>query len=371
MIPQQRQSGAAAQVRRLLNLVPYLTKRPGSRVDEVAAAFGVSEDQVVRDLRLLWFCGLPEGLPGDLMEPNITDGGAIYLSNVEAIVRPLRLSTREAVALLVALRALAQLPGLASGDAMARASAKLAAACGDDAAIAERVSVSFEARDAVLDTVQRGLTERRMLHLRYYVPSRDVVTERDVAPMRLVLLDGRGYLEAWCRASEGVRMFRLDRVEAVTLLDEPAAPPEVATTRDLDGGLLAAGRTDPLVTLEITPAARWITENYPCESVEELPGGRLLVRLRATDAAWLSRLVLRLGPQGRVVDPPELAARVREAAHEALAAYGRVDEADQANDEAGQAVGEAGAPAADSGGEARAVAASAADSARVPDRTGT
>jgi proteasome accessory factor C len=321
VIPQQRQSGAANQVRRLLNLVPYLIKRPGTRVDEVAAAFGVSEDQVVRDLRLLWFCGLPEGLPGDLMEPNITEGGAIFLTNVEAIVRPLRLSTREAVALLVALRALAQLPGLADGDALARASAKLAAVCGDDAAIAERVSVSFEARDTVLDTVQRALTERRMVHLRYYVPSRDDVTERDVAPMRVALIDGRGYLEAWCRSSEGVRLFRLDRVEAATVLDEPAVTPEVATTRDLDGGLLAAGHTDPLVTLEIAPAARWITENYPCESVEELPSGRLLVRLRATDTAWVHRLVLRLGPQGRVVDAPELAAHVRDAARAALAAY--------------------------------------------------
>ena len=118
-------SGAAAQVRRLLNLVPYLLEHEGAKLTEVAGEFNVSEKQLRKDLETLWMCGLPGGLPDDLMEAHIGEGGTIHLENAEAIVRPLRFSVREAVALLVALRALAQLPGVADRDALLRAIAKL------------------------------------------------------------------------------------------------------------------------------------------------------------------------------------------------------------------------------------------------------
>jgi proteasome accessory factor C len=64
-----------------------------------------------------------------------------------------------------------------------------------------------------------------------------------------------------------------------------------------------------------------VAEYYACESVEELPAGHTLVRLRTPDLRWVRRLALRLGPSGRVLDPVELVADVRTAALEALAHY--------------------------------------------------
>ena len=58
-----------------------------------------------------------------------------------------------------------------------------------------------------------------------------------------------------------------------------------------------------------------------CESVDPLPDGRVIARLRTPDTRWVTRLVLRLGGAARVLDPPELAAGVQEAASAALAAY--------------------------------------------------
>jgi proteasome accessory factor C len=318
-------SGAAAQVRRLLNLVPYLLEHDGARLPEVAVEFGISEKQLRKDLETLWMCGLPGGLPDDLMEAHVSEGGAIHLNNAEAIVRPLRFSVREAVALLVALRALAQLPGVADRDALTRAVAKLEEAAGDAAAVAQRVSVAFEARETVLDRVRQALDSQRRLRLRYYVPSRDHVTDRDADPMRVVLADGRAYLEAWCRSSEAVRMFRLDRIVALDVLDIPAEVPEAAEPHDLDEGVLRPGAGDPLVTLEVTRRARWVAENYPNEGVEEMPDGGLRIQLRAPDQGRIARLVLRLGADGRITDPPEMADQVRKTAAEALALYGESD----------------------------------------------
>jgi proteasome accessory factor C len=67
--------------------------------------------------------------------------------------------------------------------------------------------------------------------------------------------------------------------------------------------------------------ARWVAENYPNEGVEELPEGGLRILLRAPDQGRILRLVLRLGADGRITDPPELADQVRKTASEALALY--------------------------------------------------
>ena len=74
--------------------------------------------------------------------------------------------------------------------------------------------------------------------------------------------------------------------------------------------------------LDLDPPARWIAEYYPTEEQVEGPDGTLRVRLRAGDAGWLRRLVLRQGGTARVVEPADLAAEVRESARAALTAYG-------------------------------------------------
>jgi proteasome accessory factor C len=317
-------SGAAAQVRRLLNLVPYLLEHPGAKLPDVAIEFGVTEKQLRKDLETLWMCGLPGGLPDDLMEAHVGEGGAIHLNNAEALGRPLRFSVREAVALLVALRALAQLPGIADRDALARAVAKLEEAAGDAGAAASRISVAFEARAVVLDRVTLAIDNGRRLRIEYFVPSRDQVTERDVDPMRVVLSDGHAYLEGWCRRSEAVRMFRLSRIVALDVLNVAAEIPESAEPSDLDEGVLRPAAEDPLVTLEVTRHARWVAENYPHEGVEELSEGGLRIQLRASDQSRIVRLVLRLGADGRITEPQELVDQVRKTATEALALYGEI-----------------------------------------------
>ncbi|MBW8806376.1 MAG: WYL domain-containing protein, partial [Catenulisporales bacterium] len=270
----------------------------------------------------------PGGLPDDLMEAHIGEGGTIHLENAEAIVRPLRFSVREAVALLVALRALAQLPGVADRDALLRAIAKLEEAAGErGAAASQRVTVAFEARATVLDRIRQALDTGRRLRLEYFVPSRDQVTGRDVDPMRVILSDGHAYLEGWCRRSEATRVFRLSRIVSIEVLDVAADVPEAAEPHDLDEGVLRPAADDPLVTLEVTRHARWVAENYPNEGVEELPEGGLRIALRAPDQGRILRLVLRLGADGRIVDPPALADQVRKTAAEALALYGDGEEA--------------------------------------------
>jgi proteasome accessory factor C len=314
-------SGSLAQLPRLLALVPYLLQHPGVQTAEAAALFGVSEEQLRRDLNLLWVCGLPGHGPGDLIDLEF-EGDTITLWEPAGVTRPLRLAVDEALALLVALRTLSETPGLADRDAVDRALAKIEEAAGAAARPAQRVEVALEGEERVLPVVREALDRHRRLHLDYYVPGRDETTDRDVDPMRLLLVDGRSYLEAWCRRVEGVRLFRLDRVVSVELLDLPAEVPETATERDISQGLYQPSEGDVLVTLALGAGAHWVADYYPCESVEDAGDGTIIARLRTPDPAWLVRLALRLGPSAAVVEPAELAGRVRTAAADALVAYG-------------------------------------------------
>ena len=102
-------SGARDQVGRLLALVPYIQSRQEVSVEEAAAAFGVRPAQIVKDLNVLWFCGLPGLGMGDLIDVDmdaVQGDGVIRVSNADYLSRPLRLDSSEASALIVALRAL-------------------------------------------------------------------------------------------------------------------------------------------------------------------------------------------------------------------------------------------------------------------------
>ncbi|MEZ0094719.1 proteasome accessory factor C [Streptacidiphilus sp. EB129] len=313
-------SNAIDQTRRMLSLVTYLRERPGARVGEVARAFGITERELVGDLNVLPMCGT-SFRGGDLLDID-TDGERIWWHNADDVAQPLRLSADEAISLLVGARAVAGLPGLRERDraALTRAVAKLEAAAGDAAEGSARVGATFEAEGSVFADADRAITERRRLWLRYYSSGRGEMTEREVDPIRLVT-EGHTYLEGWCRLSEDRRIFRLDRIADIRVLDVPSDPPPLEL-RDLSEGLVRPAADDPQVVLEVGPGGRWVTEYYSYEDARELPDGGLRITLRTPDPAGLLRLALRLGADGRITAPAELAEQARTTAAEALARYG-------------------------------------------------
>lgn len=306
---------------RLLALVPYLLAHPGIRLSEVAADFAVDPEQLRDDLNLLWVCGLPGYGPGDLIDLAWEEDDTLTVTHDAGMRRPLRLTSDEALALIVALRTLADVPGLEGGDAISRALTKLEDAAGSAAAGSGRITVRVEAEEATLAGVHQALDQRRAMHLTYYTAGRDETTERTVDPMRLVLVEGRSYLEAWCRRAEGVRLFRLDRIDAWRMLDERAAPPSDVRPLDVREGVFRPEPGHELVVLRLSQTARWVADFYPTESVTEDADGGLVVRLRAADRSWVRRLVLSLGAAVSVVEPESLATEVRAVARAALAAY--------------------------------------------------
>jgi proteasome accessory factor C len=310
---------------RLLALVPYLLARPGVRLDEAAADFGVTEAQLRRDLELLWMCGLPGYGPGDLIDLSF-DSDTVTVTFDAGMSRPLRLAAAEATALVVALRALVDTPGVLDTDAVRRALAKIEAAAGlaDQPGQAPMVVGLATREEAATATVREALDRRRALRLRYYTASRDAVSDRTVDPMRLLLLEGRSYLEAWCRLAEGVRLFRVDRIEDAVLLDEAARPPAHARPTDVSAGLFRPAPDQQVAVLVLGQDAAWVAEYYPVDEVVDLGDGTARVRMRYADEAWMVRLLLGLGAEVTVLEPATLSAALRRRARAALRRAGQL-----------------------------------------------
>ncbi|MBC9733878.1 helix-turn-helix transcriptional regulator [Nocardioides marmotae] len=323
----QPTSGAKDQVARLLALVPYLHAHGQVRVDDAAAALGVRPEQVVKDLKVLLMVGLPGGYPDDLIDVDLDSlegpeaDGVIRISNADYLARPLRLTPTEATAIIVALRALRGGAGEETRSIVDRALAKLEAAAAE---AVPRVDPGLDAADVDLalraTRLQQAAADRRQVRMTYWVPSRDEQTERVVDPRGVVHHHGWSYLDAWDHGAEAPRLFRLDRIQGLEVLDRPIET-EPTAPRDLGEGIFSQSEETRRVTLHLDPPARWVTEYYAMEEVRPRDDGTLEVDLVVADERWLLRLLLRLAPHARVVVPPEFTEPFVAAVQDALNLY--------------------------------------------------
>ncbi len=318
---------ASDQLARLLTLIPWLVAHPGATKEEVARTFAITIDQLQRDLELAACAEVGRdtlaSLDIDYWDDEIT------VLNAQTVDRPLQLRVEEAVTLLVGLRALAAVPGLADRVVVAQALAKVEEAIGESGS-AVRDSDTYAdgdgaagPREVLAAPLQEALAQGRQLRLRYWTPARDEISERVVDPMRLVTVGTDAYLQGWCHTAEAVRTFRLDRIVEAEVLEAASSPPPQAQLVDVAqaGGAWSGGPSDLEVTLDLAPHVRWVVEYHPVESADELPGGGLRVVLRTPDLAWARRLVLRLAGGATVVAPAALRDDVARTAGRALAAY--------------------------------------------------
>ncbi|MDO5503197.1 MAG: WYL domain-containing protein [Actinomycetia bacterium] len=313
---------ATERLSRLLAMVPWLVHRQGIDLAEAARGLGVGEDQLRADLDLLFMCGYGS-LPDELIEVE-SDGGRIYIHNADTIAQPLRLRWDEALSLIVGLRALADVPGLHDGEAIGRTLRKLEEAAGDLAAAANRVSARIDdgLDSSTLGTLRSALEQVRRVRLVYDGAEKDERSERDVDLMRVVRSEGRWYAEGWCHRARDTRLFRLDRIRGVEVLDVDGTPPDEAVGRDLSAGTFQAPQDAQRVVLHLQPGARWVSEYYPVEAIATLedettgPAGTEVVQMRVSRIDWLLRLLSRLGGAATVLSP----ASVREQLVERVAA---------------------------------------------------
>lgn len=308
------------RVRRMLSLVPYVVNHPGAQLEELSRLFGASDRELRRDLNLLFLTGVPPYGPGDLIDVEIEDE-RVWIRMAGHLERPQTLTLPEAAALYVRGKALEGTPGYPDAPALTSALRKIEDALGEEALgeLRGRVeSVHAPPAGEVLEVVWRAVKEHKVLDIDYFAQSKDELTRRAVEPEKIYSALGHWYLVAWDDAAGGERLFRVDRIRSASTTGDLFEP------RGLEGPgrpLYSESESDIHVRLLLHPGARWVAEYYEVGSSVERDGDLETV-IPTRSLAWLAKLLVRLGPEAEILDPPELKHQVRDLAHRTLALYG-------------------------------------------------
>ncbi len=312
---------AVERLQRLLSIVSWVATQPdGAPIDEVARRFGVAERELLDDLGLASMVGADSPDHDDMPIEFFVEDGRIHVF-LYSFRQPLRLSPEQGLALVAAGAGLLAVPGTDPDGPLARGLAKLAGVLGIP--VSESVEVDFgQVHPPTFHRLQEAVDQHRQVELDYYAFGRDERTQRVVDPWLVFQDGGEWYLAGHCHRAKGERVFRVDRIEGLAVLDTSFTPPAEPPTRSS----YRAGDHEPRVTLDLDADARWVAESYPLDDAAELDGGRLRVVLPVSARPWLERLLVRLGPTGalRSADegiPADLAAEV---ATRILRRYGAV-----------------------------------------------
>ena len=254
-------------------------------------------------------CGLPGYGPGDLIDFEFS-GDTIEVTFSAGIDHPLRLTSPEATGVLVALRALLDVPGMVDPQAARSAIAKIESAAGT-AQPRHRV----RRRRARTDR-ERGRRRRASRGARRPGAGDRVllgIPRHAVQPRRRPHPGGAG---GRSQLSGGVVPLR--RRGAAVPVRPHRGRVRCSTSRRRrrhrrsqagpDTSLFDGDPALPSATLLIDRSAAWMFDYYPLRVIRELPDGACEAEMTYASDEWMARFVLGFGSAVRVLEPESLAA---------------------------------------------------------------
>lgn len=285
---------------RMLDLVPFITAHQGISTAELAAQFGIGVDELLSDLNSLWMCGDNRF---DLIDLQF-DSGYVTIRNAETLNLIRSLSQQEIISILIGLDLIEK----SFVDARADISAEIAnlrTKLGDGIS---RVLDATPAHDGqIIATIKTALNEQRKIHISYFSPTEDEISERDITPLNLSVSDGRDFLRAFCDSAQGERTFRVDRIQSAVVLDIRATASEPSS---VDQQLLTT-------TVKISRNVRRSREALG----KFLSGEGPEVSVSSYNPEWLSRTVISAAGAMEISSSPELRSHIRDLASKTLNEY--------------------------------------------------
>ena len=285
-----------ARLTRLLSMVPWVVANPGASVDEVRDRFGYpTKAELIRDLGILFVCGLPGYGPGDLMDMSVDDD-EVYIDMADYFSRPIRLTAPEALMLLSAGTAVLSAE-VTPPPALESAVTKLRAVI----APSEVFDVDIDPSPEVAKTLRQTVGESQVVRITHTSLAGGRTTTRLIEPWKVFTTLGNWYVVGYCRTAEAQRVFRIDRIHDAEAVDEHFDPPGEVPDETV---VYRPGPDDTLARIRLSERAAWVTDYYPVEVLERPADGSILIVFAASDPSVTARLLLRLGDDAELIDGP-------------------------------------------------------------------
>ncbi|MFZ9724872.1 MAG: WYL domain-containing protein [Candidatus Nanopelagicaceae bacterium] len=299
---------AALRAIRLLDLVPYIVAHPGISITELAKVFSISRDEVLKDLNLLFLCGLPGYTPLELIDISF-DEESVVIRDPQNLAAPRNLNESEALIARIALAALEEsTPKTSAAYLQIIALREKIAEAFSSSIPASAITFTLDKERATVEAIENAIKQELDLEMTYNNVTKDSSSRRSITPISIIAEDKRTLVSAYCHSAKALRTFNLAQISEVSTKER-------GTRTDLKR--LEDSRGSSAEVIIKSEDSRFLSEN--ASSLKEL--SKSCYQIDIFQPEWIVRSVLAGADSLELAKPLELRAEIAERANRALLAY--------------------------------------------------
>jgi proteasome accessory factor C len=299
---------AALRAIRLLDLVPYIVAHPGISITELAKEFSISRDEVLKDLNLLFLCGLPGYTPLELIDISF-DEESVVIRDPQNLAAPRNLNESEALIARIALAALEEsTPKTSAAYPQIVALREKIAKAFSSSIPASAITFTLDKERATLEAIEGAIKQELDLEITYNNVTKDSSSRRSITPISIIAEDKRTLVSAYCHSAKALRTFNLAQISEVSTKER-------STRTDLER--LEDSRGSSAEVIIKSEDSRFLSEN--ASSLKKL--SKSCYQIDIFQPEWIVRSVLAGADSLELAKPLELRAEIAERANRALLAY--------------------------------------------------
>lgn len=299
---------AALRAIRLLDLVPYIVAHPGISITELAKEFSITRDEVLKDLNLLFLCGLPGYTPLELIDISF-DEESVVIRDPQNLAAPRNLNESEALIARIALAALEEsTPRTSSAYPQIVALREKIAKAFSSSIPASAITFTLDKERATLEAIEGAIKQELDLEITYNNVTKDSSSRRSITPISIIAEDKRTLVSAYCHSAKALRTFNLAQISEVSTKAR-------IVRADLER--LEDSRGSSAEVIIKSEDSSFLSEN--ASSLKEL--SKSCYQIDIFQPEWIVRSVLAGADSIELAKPHELRAEIAERANRALLAY--------------------------------------------------
>ena len=300
---------------RLMGILTTLLQSGSVTAPQLANKFEVTRRTIGRDIDALCMAGIP-------VVTRQGAGGGIALAEGYKLDKSV-LTVEELQTLLAALKGIGTVSG---GTQMERMLEKLSNNSGAVVSLKENMIINLSSHhksslSEKIAFIKQAIQKSRLITFDYY--SEKGQSSRRVEPYCIAFHWSAWYVFGYCLDRSDFRLFKLNRLIKLQMLDTAFMPREIPPDRmDFE----ARFPDEHYVAILFDPSALYqLIDSYGSDCFTEQADGSLLFEAGYTNRSYMVSWILGFGDKAKVLEPKDMAEEIREIAKNMLKAYNEHD----------------------------------------------
>ncbi len=297
---------AAERAIRLLDLVPFILENQGISIKQLAGSFDVSKEEIIKDLNLLFVCGLPGYTPLELIDISFEDE-VVFIRDPQNLAEPRNLTISESIVTRIALSALKELITDPEKKSVISSLQSKLSPLFQSVLPENALHVEIDKALQVERVIQQAIQVGKAVRIEYLNLTKDEVSTRDISPMELVKRDDGTTLNAFCHKVGAIRSFAVKQIMSATEIAE--------ASRNLQSSNHGDAGVEVQIRSMDANSAMGNKLNVDAKQI-----GNNIYVIKVFQDRWLLRTVFS-SPTWEILQPVEFRNHLRNEARQALTRY--------------------------------------------------